>query len=429
MARSSDWQRRTGSVGWKKRAFLAALGIASFGSLAVACGQDPGVETNRALGEVAGSRAPLTLAELPPSAPVNQCFLQVPAPACENHFQTIVNGEGGTVQCSGIAACNYLEAARSFPISESPVVNLSGHADPRTQFVDSWGATPGSTHSLLFEGYQHADFVERLELNLSTSGEGEASRLQFGEWRYLRYFIRVHRSFVPDPNMDVLITQVWQRDSNSLTNPADGRVVRPSTGPAFSVNLTGQDSADPPLAPNSVYLKFDYRNDSFNEAVTAFNPGRDFRVNFLRHAIPKDTWIGFMIAMKPVYEPIAGTSDPTGRGAIFVWQLDTTTGLAAGPITDDPVTHLPKVNGQLPLNSGNYAFYWGFRPERLLLPTSDPNYVGGFQDGFDIRVGIYRSSNEYSTLWFDDIKLTNHEACLPGTTFNTSPACAAPACP
>ena len=252
-----------------------------------------------------------------------------------------------------------------------------------------------------------------MELQISQSGGSPDDVLQFGEWRYLRYFIKIHRSFGASKD-DVLITQVWQRNSNPLLDEK-GTVLRASVGPAFSVNLTSAATPPPdprcsvPAGPATINAQFSYRNDSNSEWAAQNGRGPD-RVPFLTCVLPKDQWLGFAIAMQPVHEPREST-DPAKRGTILVWKLDTATGLSFGP--NLPVTKAANYDSQ---DESKYRFYWGFRPERRFSSPPDP--LGGFTNRFDIRVGIYRSSALYSTLWFDDVKLTNDEACLPGTEPN-----------
>lgn len=330
-----------------------------------------------------------------------------------------------------VGGYEYWEARSHFMLAEDDSTDDNGvatvdsraHRHP-TSFIDNRGAPTcfagkckkeSDGHSFLFEGFDRSarPRVERLELQVSQSGGPPENVLQFGEWRYLRYFIKIHPKFGLSRH-DVLITQVWQRNSNSLLD-VGGKVLRAAVGPAFSVNLTG--AAEPPPDPRcsapaaaasggTVNAQFSYRNDSSSEWATQRGLGPE-RVVFLTCALPKDTWLGFVIAMKPAYEPREST-DPAQRGTILVWKLDTRTGLSFGP--NLPVESAANYQAH---DESKYRFYWGFRPERRFSSPPDP--LGGFTDRFDVRVGIYRSSALYSTLWFDDIKLTNHEACLPGT--------------
>jgi hypothetical protein len=162
-----------------------------------------------------------------------------------------------------------------------------------------------------------------------------------------------------------------------------------------------------------VSAQFIYRNDSINEAAAQRTspPGPDRKV-FASHLIKKNLWTGFLIAMKPVYEPRAGTADPTAPGAILIWSLGTRMGLQQGATLDQT-----KAINWDPNDASKSLFFWGYRPERAIGP---PDGAGGFMNGFDVRVGLYRSSKYYQPFWLDHVKLSNDESCIPGT---------APTCP
>jgi hypothetical protein len=322
----------------------------------------------------------------------------------------------------------YHEGVRRFELAEDDFTDAKGisrgdrgdHRDP-TLFVDNRGSpncfggvcrAEARGHSFLFEGFDSSAHprVERFELQIAPSGGSADEVMEFGEWRYLRYFIKIHPKFEPSQD-DVLITQIWQRNSNPLFDES-GVKLRDSVGPRLSVNLTATADLPPnpscsvPPGPGTVNAQFAYRNDSNNEWAAKQGKGR-MRVPFLTCALPKNTWLGFLIAMRPMHEPLAST-DPKERGTILVWKLDTATGLSFGPKLP-----LEKAANYDPADDSKYRFYWGSRPERKFSTPPDPH--GGFTNRFDIRVGMFRSSSLYSALWFDDIKLTNSEACLPGT--------------
>lgn len=328
-----------------------------------------------------------------------------------------------------VGGYEYAEGAHRFMLSENDFKDERGastgdrsaHRHP-TSLIDKLGAPncfagacrgEREGHSFIFEGFDSSKRprVERLELQIAQSGGSPAEVLEFGEWRYLRYFIKIHRSFgVSDEG--VLITQVWQRDSNALLDD-QGRVLRTAVGPAFSVNLSAaaEPAPDPrcsvPAGAGTVNVQFSYRNDSHSEWAERNGRGPS-KVAFLTCVVQKDQWLGFAIAMQPAHEPQLD-SDPRRLGTILIWKLDTATGLSFGP--NLPVSAAANYD---PEHEGKYRFYWGFRPERKFSSPPDPR--GGFTNRFDVRIGIYRASPLYSTLWFDDIKLTNDEACLPGTT-------------
>jgi hypothetical protein len=393
---------------------------------------------------VLSSAAPLASSAAPSPAPAPPASLfQLEPISPEPSFAIALNAEDASAVEKGkpsrfvcttpgrpncVGGFEYVEGSRRFMLAENDFKDANGastgdrsaHRHP-TSMIDNRGApncfggkcrAEAHGHSFIFEGFDSTKrpHVERLELQISQSGGSPDDVLQFGEWRYLRYFIKIHRSFGAS-NDDVLITQVWQRNSNALLDEK-GAVLRAAVGPAFSVNLTA--AADPPAdprcsvapGPSTINAQFSYRNDS-NSEWAAQNGRGPARVPFLTCVLPKDQWLGFAVAMRPAHEPREST-DPTKRGTILVWKLDTATGLSFGP--NLPVTAAANYDSE---DESKYRFYWGFRPERRFSSPPDP--LGGFTDRFDIRVGIYRSSALYSTLWFDDVKLTNNEACLPGT--------------
>lgn len=379
----------------------------------------------------------------------------LPEPAS---FALAVNGEGASFACEDFNAANclskfrYQEGGRSYFTAESAVAVATSARDDRrvhrhpTQLIDSCGAVnaPGkcagdeNARGLLFEGFENptGGNPDRMELTVSQSGGNEATVLQFGEWRYLRFFIRPHQAFgqpTPAHGHSALITQVWQRDSNEFRQVVGGAIVRQSVGPAFSVDLVTAGAPE-----GKINAVFSYRNDDVSEcpavcqAALALghtwdpeaHPEVPSRVPFWAEPLDKDKWVGFVIAMKPVHKPQPGTSDPTARGAILIWKFDdVSAGLSFGPGLNTGAALNYDANDPND-NAGKNRFHWGYRPERPF--SSPPDSRGGFTNRFDVRVGIYRSSRQYSTLWFDHVKLTNHEQCLPGTTEITGPCTVSP---
>jgi len=121
--------------------------------------------------------------------------------------------------------------------------------------------------------------------------------------------------------------------------------------------------------------------------------------------------------MKAAFLPTQ-PQDPSARGAIFVWRCDDVgAGLSAGPaLRAEDAINFPTAG-----SSSQAQFYWGYRPVEAFHTNTPNNPQLNFTDRFDVRVGIYRDFTEYSTFWIDGIKLTNNEACLPGTTSACAP--------
>jgi hypothetical protein len=276
---------------------------------------------------------------------------------------------------------------------------------------------------LIFDGYESARVpngaggTDRAELLIGDSEQPEEQVLQFGETRYLRFFVKIHPGFglktnvtppvMAGPGRDVLISQTWQTSSN-------GNVIRPSFGPAFSINAGTADDKD--LAWNQQYVKlsFKYRNDCDTSTLlcpSIIKPGH----TFLTRDIKRDTWVGFIVMLKPAYVP-RWASDPSARGAILVWEIPASTGLNVSKLVDADA-----LNGK---NEDDYHFYWGYRPEEAY----DAQHQEGLTDRFAIRVGFYRNeidlkdwpaaANEPAllndTIFMDSVKLTNTMGCMAG---------------
>jgi hypothetical protein len=260
-----------------------------------------------------------------------------------------------------------------------------------------------------------------VEVQLGESADDDTA-LQFGEWRYLRFFIKIHPGFGFDAatgslagaSRDFLAAQVWQRSSNAFEG-------RPSVSPAFSINIaTTKPAMEAPLnhapldcPPNQqcVWAEFRYKNIcNYGTCWDGYTKGGTFHTEL----IVKDQWVGFIIGMKPVHVPVLPW-DPTARGAILIWRLaGTTAALNVGPA----LTETTAVN--YPYGESAYKFYWGYRPE-----TEFAQDQAGLTDRFDVRVGMYRNEGSAcstsgcpalynDTVFMDSIKLTNDQTCLPG---------------
>jgi hypothetical protein len=447
-SRSTDWA-----------GILYLFAIVSVGS---ACIENQHAFTPRgeSVGKTSGALLCRPSSWAPPSPmPGSTGPLETIPPEPTKPFAIALNGEGGSFRCDEVdrqscaSGFTYTEAGRNYILSERPAVigDQRPHRHP-TEMITNCGMSSSSTQAcaadsaargLLIEGFDHADFVDRMEINLSQSGGAATDVLQFGEWRYLRFFMKLKAGFsLSTTTMQIpasppcseqtitfaqglLITQVWQRDSSEYNN---GVRTRPSVGPAFTIQLTMDDDPtrtdDPPPLPGYVYAQFLYRNDAISEEDVSNDPvGASCLYygackKFWTSLVPIDQWIGYAIAMKPAFMPTNGTTDPQARGTILLWRINPGAGLAFPLGGTLPLTSALNYNSQ---DDSSYRFYWGFRPEVPFQPASTPDYRGGFTDRFDVRIGQYGDSHAHSPILFDAVKLTNHEQCLPSTFTNVGP--------
>ena len=360
----------------------------------------------------------------------------VTIPICESPFAIAVNGENESIrtvpdadEAAGLRGY-YLRnpPSSNLWISEVSTDNYARHSSPfgLRDAATSVGGIHGS-RSLSFQGYGWdaagnswpGGGNDRLELTLSQSGGPVVDVQEFGEWRYLRFFVKVKSSFgilkngSKDTDHEVMISQVWQRGSNTV-------------GPPFAINLAR-------IASDSsvVEARFIYRNETYNDEKQACGLAPD-HVTFRTEKLPFDKWVEFIVQMKPVYYPHVACNpanpsqpcDSTSRGAILVWRLDSTDGVnwspscgpSKGVVSSNGSSGLPQI-GVAPFRADdacnvyqqpdtNSRFFWGYRPK----PSAN------LEGKFDIRVGLYRQAAMPAAVSFDSIMLANHENKL--TTLN-----------
>jgi len=381
--------------------------------------------------------ASLTAAALASPLGVEAGYFTFPGPpAPERAFAVVANGENVVTTCpsasirtpricppDGTYYNEYGDGGRSLQIVEDEFV--SRHRDP-AQIVTAGGAgTAHGNRMLIFDGYESARIpngaggTDRAELLIGDSEQAEERVLQFGETRYLRFFVKIHPGFalktdVSPPVLggagrDVLISQTWQSSSS-------GNAIRPSFGPAFSINAGTADDKDLTWNQTYVRLSFKYRNDCDTSTLVCpsfIKAGR----TFLTRDILRDTWVGFIVMLKPAYVP-RWSNDASARGAIMVWNIPVSTGLSVSQLVDADALNVKNKP------EDDYHFYWGYRPEEAY----DALHQEGLSDRFAIRVGFYRNeidpadhpgaANEpallNNTIFMDSVKLTNSMGCMAG---------------
>jgi len=207
--------------------------------------------------------------------------------------------------------------------------------------------------------------------------------MQFGDWRYLKFTIRVHKNTLIGPSRQI-ISQMWQNHNGGI-----------APGPALIVTLVN-------LSSTTYKLQFAHRNAAVNAAGGSAKTFAQSEVLTKRRDADGalDNWHRFHLKMEPVWD----TSGP--RGLVLVWADDSS-------VSSLDFTEANAINYCAPAQPGQPAddaircpnsyhkFYWGLQPDTTM------------QDAFDMRIGTYRSAPmDYMTYWLDDIKLTSTQASL-----------------
>lgn len=226
--------------------------------------------------------------------------------------------------------------------------------------------------SLIFQGYDiptsdcDASFCPPDRQEVRLSGPGNASTMNFDEWRFLRFYIKVHPDTTVGPQR-AIISQTWQIGSG-------GNAVRGALGPAFAVMMSNQDAS-------RVNLDFTYRNNP--------DPSQNAAHTFASTVINKDQWYSFHVQMKAKYDG--------ARGAILVWKNHDSSNL-----------NVTEALNYSAIDDSSWKFHWGYPPE--------PTIAGGLENAFDVRVGLYRPAPmDNLTFWLDNVRLTDSAASMPGS--------------
>jgi hypothetical protein len=268
-----------------------------------------------------------------------------------------ITGDGAHVirdpqRIRGTHTADLREGDLLYPIVEQASLPNERHAPPEALIVDGPGACgPEGGSCLWFVGHEWPAIPgagganDRIEVELSTADAPDALRL--GQWRYLRFVLRVDPETAPlQGGTDTLIAQVWQ--NHGRMPPGRG------FGPPLRVGLENASG------PDVVRLSFRYANDTTPSSV-----------EFHTEELTKGLWYTFHLAMRPQH--VEQDSEP---GTILVWR-------------DQPLDFA--FDTSVPARNQLSRFHWGYAPVNVRRDDTCADATSPcVKARFSIRVGIYR---------------------------------------